>query len=295
LFPGQTQEGEPPETLVELADRVVAVGGVELCRFREPLGGRWQLLAALPIERVRPSPFQRDLSDAHVKKLMAVMARLARYLDPIVVVPDGSGGFRTPNGNHRLAAMRRLGARTVVAVVVAEAELEYSILALNTEKAPGLKDRAAEVVRLAQTLAEAFDPDEPTFADQFEDPSLLTLGLAYAERARLAGSTYHPLLKKCEGFIEAPLSESLAVRHRRAQRVLELDDAVESIVERLRARGFESPYLKTVVVARLNPLPRGRRSPAGPPDFDAAFDRVLARARDFDVSKVDGALLSADG
>ncbi|MGF1508255.1 MAG: ParB N-terminal domain-containing protein [Myxococcota bacterium] len=262
-------------------------GGVELARFREPLGGLWQLFVALPIEAVRPSPFQRDLSDAHTKKLMSVMEQLGRYLDPIVVVVDPAGGFRTPNGNHRLAALQRLGARTVMAVAVPEAELEYAILALNTEKAPGLKDRAVEVIRLAQTLADEMDPQEASFALYFEDPSLLTLGLAYIRRARLAGSTYHPLLKKMDGFLEQPLSETLPVREIRAGRVLELDDAVTEIVRRLQQNGFESPYLKNYVVARLNPFRARKKAP----DFDAAMDQVMDKAEAFDVTKVDGALL----
>ena len=38
--------------------------------YCEPLGRNPLLLAALPIERVEPTPFQRDLSDAHYKKLV---------------------------------------------------------------------------------------------------------------------------------------------------------------------------------------------------------------------------------
>ena len=59
--------------------------------------------------------------------------RLGRYLDPMVVVRTDDGHYWTPNGNHRLAALRTLGARAAVAIVVPEAEVARRILLLNTE------------------------------------------------------------------------------------------------------------------------------------------------------------------
>jgi hypothetical protein len=64
----------------------------------------------LPIDAVEPTPFQRDLSDAHHKRLADVINKTGRFLDPIIVVTAPRDGFWTPNGRHRLEAMRRLGA-----------------------------------------------------------------------------------------------------------------------------------------------------------------------------------------
>jgi ParB family chromosome partitioning protein len=65
------------------------------------------LLAILPIDAIEPPPFQRDLSDAHHKRLADVIAKTGRYLDPVIAVVAPTQGFWTPNGRHRLAAMRR--------------------------------------------------------------------------------------------------------------------------------------------------------------------------------------------
>jgi ParB family transcriptional regulator, chromosome partitioning protein len=80
--------------------------------YKDPLGGHPVLLAILPIDTIEPTPFQRDLSDTHHKRLADVIAKTGRYLDPVIAVVAPSQGFWTPNGRHRLAAMRRLGARS---------------------------------------------------------------------------------------------------------------------------------------------------------------------------------------
>ena len=63
------------------------------------------------------------------------------------------GVYRTPNGHHRLAALRSLGAKSVTALVLPEPEIAYKILALNTEKAHNLREKSLEVIRMARDLA----------------------------------------------------------------------------------------------------------------------------------------------
>ena len=50
------------------------------------------------------------------------------------------------------------------------------------------------------------------------------------------------------------LSAAIEERQRRARVVLAFDDAVAEAVARLKEKGFDSPYLKNFVVARVNPL-----------------------------------------
>src|SRR5207245_6454187 len=109
-------------------------------------------ISILPIDAVEPTPFQRDLSDAHHKRLADVINKTGRFLDPIIAVVAPRDGFWTPNGRHRLEAMRRLGAKSVAALVVADRALAWQILALNTEKAHNLKERALEVIRISRRL-----------------------------------------------------------------------------------------------------------------------------------------------
>jgi len=290
LTPAQVA-GEPPGSLATLQAQIVDDGGRVLGVYRDPLGGHWQVLAALPLETVQPTPYQRDLSETHVKKLTGVIDRLDRFLDPIVAVRQ-DGAYWTPNGNHRRAALVALGARSIVALVVPEAEIAFQILALNTEKAHNLREKALEVVRMARALAALPPQAEEAYAAQFEEPALLTLGLCYELRGRFSGGAYNPVLKRIDAFMSRPLPEALTRREQRAQELLALDDAVVEAVGRLKERGFQSPYLKAFVVARCNPI---RFSKAEKPDYDETFAKMLAAAKKFDVSKVKADQIAASG
>ena len=124
----------------EAARRVEKEGGVVIGSYRDPLGGRPLLLAVLPTDKIEPTPFQRDLSQAHHKRLAGVIHRTGRFLDPVIAVAAPDAGFWTPNGRHRLDAMRRLGAKSITALLVPDQEVAWQILALNTEKAHNLKE-----------------------------------------------------------------------------------------------------------------------------------------------------------
>lgn len=283
---------DPPASVRTLSTRITDAGGDVLGAYRDPLGSHWQVLAALPIDRVEPTPYQRDLSEAHVERLAGAIDTLDRYLDPIVAVPAEDGHFWTPNGYHRLGAMRQLGAKSIVALVVPEQEVAHRILLLNTEKAHNLRERALEVVRLAQVLAALDDRPEREFAAEFEEAALLTLGFCYQENGRFAGGAYHNVLKRCDRFLASKLPRALEIRRERAARLLELHDAVNEAVATLKARGFESPYLRAFVVARINPLRFQRRVTA---DFDETIDRMIASARRFNPERVKADQLARAG
>jgi ParB family transcriptional regulator, chromosome partitioning protein len=271
------------EAAAALASRIEEDGGAVLASYREPFGGTPAVLAALPIDRVEPTPYQRDPSTPHVKRLMNVIETLGRFLDPIITVRHNDS-YWTPNGNHRLQAMRKLGARTVVALVIPDAEVAFKILALNTEKAHNLKEKSLETIRMLRALAEERPASvERDFAFEFDQPSFLTLGAAYEERPRLSGGAFHPLLRRIEEFLDERLPKSLKERTRRAARVLEVDDQVGTIVSRLKKRGFTSPYLRPFVVARINPI---RFSKSTEFDFDDVMDRMEKSADKFNVERI---------
>jgi ParB family chromosome partitioning protein len=69
LTPEATKDAASPE-LDRLAAAVEGDGGAVLGGDSDPFGGNPLLIVALPIERVEPTPYQRDPSDAHVKRLM---------------------------------------------------------------------------------------------------------------------------------------------------------------------------------------------------------------------------------
>ena len=266
-----------------LTDRIVEDGGAVLGTYREPFGGTPAVFAALPIDRVEPTPYQRDPSQPHVKRLMNVIETLGRFLDPMIVVP-ADDGYVTPNGNHRLQAMRKLGARSVIALVLPDRDVAFKILALNTEKAHNLKEKSLETIRMLRGLAEERSTaTEREFAFEFDQPAFLTLGAAYEERPRLSGGAYHPVLRRIDDFLDERLPKALKERMRRAGLVLEIDAQVGAIVDRLKKRGFTSPYLRPFVVARINPI---RFSTSTEFDFDDVLGRMQKNAAKFNVDRI---------
>ena len=282
LEPGDTRLTDDPAT-ARLVREVEGDGGVILAAYREPFGGTPVLLTALPIDRVEPTPFQRDPSEPHVKRLMTVIETLGRFLDPIVAIRQ-AGGYWTPNGNHRLQALRKLGAKTIVALLVPDTDVAFKILALNTEKAHNLKEKSLETIRMERALAES-DGTRPerSFAFEFDQPSFLTLGAAYEKRPRLSGGAYHSMLRRIEEFLDERLAKAIAERERRGAKLLAVDDEVSRIIEKLKARGLTSPYLRPFVVARVNPI---RFSTSTEFDFDDVMDRMIAAANKFNVDRV---------
>jgi len=283
LTAAQVAATAPPAKVGQLIESIEQAGGRTIGAYRDPLGGHWQVLACLPVEQVQPTPFQRDLSEAHVARLSDVVERMDRFLDPIIAVQDAGGVFWTPNGHHRLAAMRQLGARSIMAVAVPDQEVAYQILALNTEKGHNLREKSLEVIRMARALAELDPRPEKDFALEFEEAALLTLGVAYEQRGRLAGGAYHPVLRRVDGFLGSALPKSLQVRASRAERLIALDDKVNAAVAALKERGFASPYLKSFVVARINPL-RFKRGATS--TFDETMEAMLSAADRFDAKRV---------
>jgi ParB family transcriptional regulator, chromosome partitioning protein len=271
------------EATRSLVDRIAADQGSVIGIYREPFGGTPAAFAALPIDLVEPTPYQRDPSQPHVKRLMGVIETLGRFLDPIVAVPH-TDGYVTPNGNHRLQAMRKLGAKSVVALVVPDPDVAFKILALNTEKAHNLKEKSLETIRMLRALAaEQGDRSEREFAFEFEQPAFLTLGIAYEQRARLSGGAYQSVLRRIDDFLDDKLPKALKERTRRGNMILALDDQVGTIVDKLKKRGFTSPYLRPFVVARINPI---RFSTSTEFDFDEVLGRMQKNAAKFNVDKI---------
>ena len=283
------QAAAPPREVADLHRMIDEDGGRVLAVYREPYGGRWLVMAALPIGLVQPTPYQRNLSDTHVRKLEAVIGKIGRFLDPIIAVrisrPEHATRYWTPNGNHRLSAMKTLGANSIVAIIVPEAAAAYQILALNTEKAHNLREKALEVIRMYKELARFDEATEETYALEFEEPALITLGLCYEERPRFSGGAYHPIFKRVDAFLKKPLRAAFEVRQPRARKVLNLDDLIVKQVDALKAKGLTSPYLKSFVVARVNPI-RFRPKDAPPLTFDDALERMTKAAEKFNPDKI---------
>jgi ParB family chromosome partitioning protein len=256
--------------IAPVVELVRQAGGAPLGAYREPLGGRPLLLASLPFSAVQPTPFQRDLSPTHAKRLAEAIEATAAFLDPLIVVRGEDGRFWTPNGRHRLAAAKVLGLKQITVLIS--------------------PDKSLEVVRMARNLAKR-EPTrtEASLAAEFEAAELLTLGLVYEQNLRFGGGAYSPVLKKVDRLTTRPLPAALRERSAYASRLQEIDTEVKRIVGELQARGMKSPYLRSYVVARINPVrfhkaKPGDRKPAMP--IAQALLRMFAAAKKFDLNKV---------
>ncbi len=289
--PAEASLAPTDDAIAETVARVRKAGGSVTGAWRDPLSGSPLVTAILPLAAVEPTPFQRELSPTHVKRLAQKIDECGVFLDPIITVASPREGFWSPNGRHRLAAAKSLGMRAITALICPDPRLAYRILALNTEKAHNLRDRSLEVIRMAREIA-ARDArtTESDHLEEFESAAFLTLGIIYEEEGRFSGGAYHPMLRKVDRFDPAAtLRASLRLREGWASRLEAIDGDVTKAVKALQARGFKSPYLRTFVVARINPvrwikLAKDETKPPMP--VGEALTRMARAIRDFKIESV---------
>ena len=200
---------------------------------------------------------------------------------------------------HRLAALGQLGAKTVVALVMPEPEIAFRILALNTEKAHNLKDKALEVIRMARAIAEADDRSESDVAFELEQPALVTIGVCYEKNPRFSGGAYNSVVSKCEIVLDRADGEEprRCARSTPTSCSSSTSSSTEAVAK-LKEAGWTSGYLKPIVVARINPLRFVKPGKDEKADFDKTIDKMIEGAKKFDASKVkaqDVALAAAVG
>jgi ParB family chromosome partitioning protein len=274
----------PPKEAQDLAAQVERDGGRALALYQEPVGDHWQIFCLLPMATVEASPYQRDLSPTHVKRLTEAIKKLDRFIDPVVVVSPRPGLYWTPNGNHRRTALQKLKAEFVPAILVLEPDVGYQILPLNTEKAHNLKEKSLEVIRMYRALADEHPTaSEEAWAFQFESAHFVTLGLLYETNKRFAGGAFAPLLRRVDKFLKSTLRKGLDEREERAGLVRAADEALAAVVAKVRKRGINHPYVKNYLLARTTPLTRARKTL---PSFDQTFKKLRENLQSFDVAKV---------
>jgi ParB family chromosome partitioning protein len=243
--------------------------------FRDPAKRRGLHFDVLPIAKLEVISHQRKASDPHVKRVMDSVDRVG-FLAPVVVVErDGGGGYLIIDGQHRFLAAKELGLRRIPAVI-APRDIARRMLTLNVEKEPNIRERSAVALSIYRELVDA-DPDmpedDPEVADAVQQPHYVTLGLAYAESGRLAGSQFEPILRKCDGFMDVPLAESLPVREARAGRVVEAHRLVRAVSDKLKEIGAWHEFAGAQIISYANPLKRARKQHS----FDQTFDKLIAK------------------
>jgi len=189
VFP---EDAEPPKAALKLAEQVEQDGGAVLTIYREPVGDHWQIFCLLPSDKVDATPYQRDPSPTHVKRLLECVKKVDRFVDPIVVMSPEPGRYWTPNGNHRRIVLEKLKAKMVPAIVVVEAEVAYQILALNK----WMKEYAAANHHTYLDYFSAMVDDKGFFKDELSNDGLHPNVQGYAVMNPLAETAIASSLKR---------------------------------------------------------------------------------------------------
>jgi hypothetical protein len=160
--------------------------------------------------------------------------------------------------------------------VIAPRDVARRMLTLNVEKEPNIRERSAVALSIYRELVDAepgMTEDDSEVADAVQQAHYVTLGLAYAASGRLAGSQFEPILRKCDGFMDAPLAESLPVREARAGRVVEAHRLVRAVSDKLKEIGAWHEFAGAQIISYANPLKRARKQHS----FDQTFDKLIAK------------------
>ncbi|QER41671.1 chromosome partitioning protein ParB [Thermodesulfobacterium sp. TA1] len=218
----------------------------EIATFDDPVRKQPLTLAIFDLEEIHRPPFQRDISESLKKHLEMAIEKLG-FLTPIVVV-NKNGKYYVVDGQHRLEAMKDIGAREIVGIIVDES-LYHHILEFNTEKPPNVKEKSKQAYRLYQDLLKE---DENLIEEElftyFKDPMFITFGFAIEEfDPKFPASFYESFVSKIDEFLRKPLKESAEERRKRAKALIELNQVVN---QKYAEFGWDNALLKGEIVRK---------------------------------------------
>jgi ParB family transcriptional regulator, chromosome partitioning protein len=247
--------------------------------FKEPSKKQTLRFAVLPTSKLEVIKHQRKASESHVGKVITSIEKLG-FLAPLVVVESEDDGFLILDGQHRFLAAQQLELKQLPAVIVPP-DLARRMLGLNVEKEPNIRERSAVALSIYRELVETEgddSEDEPFVADSIDHAHYVTLGLGYEESGRLAGSSFEPILKKCDGFLDQPLSKAYEIRVERAAKVVEANGLVRAVADKLKETGAWHQFIGAQIVGYANPLKRTRKQAS----FDSTFDKMIAKLHELE-------------
>jgi ParB family chromosome partitioning protein len=246
--------------------------------FSDPSKKQDLTFAIVPAERLEVITHQRKPSAPHVGKVTTSIEKVG-FLTPLVVV-EQDGKYVIIDGQHRFLAAQQLELKQLPVVIVPP-ELARRMLSLNVEKEPNIRERSAVALSIYRELVET-DPDlaeeEPLVADSVDHAHYVTLGLGYEESARLAGSSFEPILRKCDGFLDQPLSKAYEIRQERAAKVGEANTLVRAVADKLKEIGAWHQFVGAQIIAYANPLKRTRKQAS----FDSTFEKMIDKLHELE-------------
>ncbi len=216
---------------------------------------------------------QRKPRPAHIKQLTASIERIG-FLTPLVTV-ERDGKFVIIDGQHRFTAGTELGLKEFPIVVVPD-KLARKMMSFNVEKDLNIKEKCQIALSIYRDFVEEqpnTKEDDGEIADSLEHVHYVTVGLAYEGNGRIAGGAIEGVVRKCDGFIDKPISEALEIRGQRAEQVLEAWKLIKAVEDALKEKGMWHSMVRYQVIAAADPAKRARK----PQEFEKAFPKFIKK------------------
>lgn len=242
--------------------------------FKDPYKGNDLVFKLVSIEELEVIPHQRKPSQYHINHLIYSIERVG-FLTPLIVVEkeDKKGKYWIIDGQHRYLAAKKLDINTLPVIVV-PSHFATLMMNFNIEKELNIREKAHVGVAIYRQILDN-EPDktesDPLIMDSIEKAYYVTLGIAYEEAEKLAGSAFEPVLKKCDFFLDDPIKEAYKIRKERAQKILYANELVYSIASKIKEMGRWHPYVYAQILSWSNPYKRKRL----PKEFDELFEELI--------------------
>ena len=140
---------------------------------------------------------------------MAVVEKIGLFLDPIIAIRH-EDKYWTPNGNHRLQALKKLGVRTVVALLVPDRRWRSrSSRSTPRRRTTCARSRSKRSAWRALAGAKTSKDEQETGRVRVRAAGLPDARIRYEERPRLSGGAYQSILRRVDEFLDEPMSKAL--------------------------------------------------------------------------------------
>lgn len=241
--------------------------------FQDPYRGNNLELGIVDIDKFHVISHQRKPSQYHVKHLINSIERLG-FIVPVIAVKENDDSYLIIDGQHRFLAAKELGISKLPVIIVPE-KLSRLMMNFNIEKELNIREKSFVGLAVYREYLEK-DPglleSSPEIIDSIEQAYYVSLGLAYEKTEKLTGSSFEPILKKCDFFLDVKLNEAIEIRNKRAEKIIIANDLVRNIAEKIKEIGKWHPYLYSQIISWANPYKRKRL----PTEFDELFDEIIS-------------------
>jgi ParB family chromosome partitioning protein len=240
--------------------------------FKEPQKGQTLVFKMAPVDKMKVVEYQRKPSTFHVMRLVSSIEKVG-FLVPLIGV-ERNGNYLILDGQHRLLAAQKLGLKELPVILVPE-EVVQLMMNLNIEKELNIRERSYVSLRVYEDFLKTSPQmleSEPQISEAIEPIYFVTLGIGYESQERLRGKLFEGILKRCDFPLDQPLESAFKIRQERAQKILEANEIITEIAQKLKEMEKWHPFVYQQIMSYVNPIKKKRE----PQDFDEVFEKLFA-------------------